>query len=362
MFCQPKNPSMEIWNGFRHGVEGACEVFGADTAFPYAELAKELPRLLQGVEVLHYNFACNSEMDELLMASIRKAARAARNNGLSVPQTFHSLSKVVHELRLKKTEAEIEVMREAARITAVAHRRAMSLAKPGLNEIHVESELLRSFLEEGGNGPGYTSIVAGGSNACVLHYIRNRDELVDGDLLLIDAGGEYHYYTADVTRTFPVNGTFTEAQRRVYQWVLDAQKAAIEKCVVGSTSKIVHDTAVRVLTEGMVALGLLSGDVDTLIEEGKFRKYYMHGTGHWLGLDVHDVGISASRGKSRPFEPNFVLTVEPGLYIPADDTDAPEELRGIGIRIEDDIRITPTGPDNLTADIPKDIDAIEAIC
>jgi Xaa-Pro aminopeptidase len=353
---------MEIWNGYRHGLEGAQEIFGADAAFPYSDLAKELPRLIQGVEVLHYAFARDAENDQLLMAAIRKAARAARTNGLAIPQTFHSLSKLVHELRLSKTELELQVMREAARITGVAHRRAMAMARPDLNEFQVESEILRSFIEEGGNGPGYTSIVAGGKNACILHYIRNRDPLLDGDLILIDAGGEYGYYTADVTRTFPINGKFNPHQRRAYEWVLKAQKAAIDACTVGSNPARVHDIAVRVLTEAMIDLQLLSGSADELISEEKYKKYYMHRTGHWLGLDVHDVGLSAIDGQSRTFEPNFVLTVEPGLYIPIDDEQAPEELRGLGIRIEDDIRITEDGPEVLTADIPKEIEDIEAIC
>lgn len=362
IFCQPKDPNMEIWNGFRHGLEGAQEVYGADVAFAYSDLAKELPRLIQGVNILHYEFTRDADNDQLLMASVRKAARAARKNGLAVPQTFHSLSKLIHELRLSKTERELEVMREAARITGIAHRRAMSMVKPEVNEFQVESEILRCFIEEGGNGPGYTSIVAGGKNACTLHYIRNRDALQDGDLILIDAGGEFGYYTADVTRTFPVNGKFTLPQRRVYEWVLKAQKAAIEECTVGSNPAKVHETAVRVLTEGMLDLQLLTGDLEELISEEKYKKYYMHGTGHWLGLDVHDVGLSAINGKSRTFEENFVLTVEPGLYIPIDDSEAPEALRGLGIRIEDDIRITANGPEILTADIPKEIKDIEAIC
>jgi Xaa-Pro aminopeptidase len=362
LFCQPKDPNMEIWNGFRHGLEGAQEVFGADVSFKYSELAQELPRLIQGVKVLHYEFARDADNDQLLVAAIRKAARAARKNGLAVPQTFHSLSKLVHELRLSKTERELDVMREAARITGIAHRRAMTMAKPDMTEFQVESEIIRCFIEEGGNGPGYTSIVAGGENACTLHYIRNRAPLQDGDLLLIDAGGEFGFYTADVTRTFPVNGKFSPPQRQVYEWVLRAQKAAIDECIVGSTPAKVHETAVRVLTEGMLDLKLLSGELDELIAEEKYKKYYMHGTGHWLGLDVHDVGLSAIDGKSRKFQENFVLTVEPGLYIPADDETAPKEFRGIGIRIEDDIRISAEGPENLTADIPKEIADIEAIC
>jgi Xaa-Pro aminopeptidase len=362
LFCQPKDKEREIWDGFRPGTEGARAEYGAHAAFHYDKLGEELPRLLQGVSKLHYAFAKNPDTDALLMGAVQKAARAARKNGLDVPETFHTPSKLLHELRLIKSDDEIAVLREAARLTDLAHRAAMSTAAPGVTEYEIESLIDFTFRRNGGNGAGYTSIVAGGTNACVLHYITNRDELVDGDLLLIDAGCEYANYTADVTRTFPVNGTFTEAQRTVYQWVLDAQLAAIDAARPGRPYADMHAAALRVLTEGLVAMGFLEGDIDELIEKKAFHKYYMHGTGHWLGLDVHDVGAYSRGGGSRPLEKGMVVTVEPGLYIAADDVDAPEQYRGIGIRIEDDVLITDGDPDVLTGAIPKTIAEVEAAC
>ncbi len=362
LFVQPKNKEREIWTGRRAGPDGARKQYGADAAFPISQLAKELPRLVQGVSKLHYAFALDPDTDALLMKSISTAARAARRNGLEVPETFHSPSRLLHELRLHKTESEVAVMREAARITGIAHRVAMADTQPGGFEYEIASLVDWTFKKNGGTGAGYESIVAGGANATILHYIRNRDELKDGDLLLIDAGCEYRYYTADVTRTFPVNGTFTEPQKRVYEWVLKSQLAAIELARTGHSFMEMHDAAIRVLTEGMVDLGLLSGDVDDLIKNDDFKKYYMHGTGHWLGLDVHDVGAYARDGGSRALQPGMVVTVEPGLYIAADDEDAPKELRGIGIRIEDDVLVTAGEPDVLTADIPKTVAEVEAAC
>ncbi len=362
MFVQPKDREREVWTGFRPGPEGAKADYGADAAFDFDALATELPRLLQGVSTLHYAFGRSHDEDALLLGAIHKAARAARRNGLSVPETFHSPRRLLHEARLRKTPDEIAVLREAARVTGLAHRAAMALAAPGRFEYEVESLIDFTFRRHGGNGPGYTSIVAGGANACVLHYITNREALRDGDLLLIDAGCELGYYTADVTRTFPVNGTFTGPQRQVYEIVLAAQHAAIDAARPGRPYNDMHDAAVRVLTEGMVSLGLLEGDVDALIEEEAFKKYYMHGTGHWLGLDVHDVGAYGRRGGSRPLQPGMVVTVEPGLYIPPDDEGAPEALRGIGIRIEDDVLVTEGDPDVLTGDIPKSIADVEAAC
>ncbi len=362
MFVQPKNKEREIWTGFRPGPDGAIDDYGADAAFPIGKLWTEMQRLVQGVSKLHYGFGRNAKYDRQLNEAIRKAARAARKNGLDVPETFYSPSKLLHELRLVKNDDELAVMREAARITGLAHRAAMAAAAPGKNEYEVASLIDYTFRREGGTGAGYESIVAGGANACILHYITNRDPLKDGELLLIDAGGEYGYYTADVTRTFPVNGTFTEPQRRVYDIVLDAQLQAIDACRVGTTFMAVHELTIRRLTEGMVQLGLLDGEVDELIEDESYKKYYMHGTSHWLGLDVHDSGAYNRGGGSRPLGPGMVLTIEPGLYISPDDEDAPEELRGIGIRIEDDVLVTDGDPDVLTADVPKHPGEVEAAC
>ena len=362
MFVQARNREQETWTGRRAGPEGAIADFGADAAFPYNKLDAELPRLLQGVAKLHYAFAADHKNDLTLLASISRAARTARTSGAAVPETFFSPSVLLHELRLHKNEAELAMMREAGRITGIAHRAAMALGGPGTWEFEIEAVIDGSFRRHGGIGPGYTSIVASGDNANILHYVTNQDAVADGDLVLVDAGCEFGNYTADVTRTWPVSGRFTEAQRAVYQIVLDAQLAAIDHCRVGNTFMSVHDVAVRVLTEGMVTLGLLEGEIDELIQEKTFKRYYMHGTSHWLGLDVHDVGTYTRDGQSRALAPGIVLTIEPGLYIPADDADAPEHLRGIGIRIEDDILVTDGDPEVLTPDIPKTVADVEAAC
>jgi Xaa-Pro aminopeptidase len=362
LFVQPKNREREIWTGFRPGPEGAVEDFGMDAAHEIGELPDKLVDALQGVRALHVRWGSRPENDELLRACLDKTARKSRKSREPTPLTFHDPALLLHELRLRKGPDELQVLREAARLTGEAHLAAMRAAAPGVGEWEIEALLAWTFRKEGGTGPGYSSIVAGGANACVLHYITNDEPLRDGDLLLIDAGGESSYYTADVTRTFPVNGTFSEAQRRVYDWVLRAQEAAIAEARAGRPYRAMHDAAVRVLTEAMVELGLLEGDIDELIEEEAYKAYYMHGTGHWLGLDVHDVGLYHADGESRPLEPGMVVTVEPGLYIAADDEDAPEALRGIGVRIEDDVVITDGEPEVLTAHIPKDPDAVQAAC
>ncbi len=327
MFVQPRDPQTEIWSGRRPGPDGAREQFGADVAYPMDELEEQLPRLLQGVEKLHYAFALDPDHDAVVMASVNKAARAARKNGLTSPQTFHHPSKLLHELRLHKTEDEIALMQRAAQLTAEGHRIAMAMARPGLSEFEIEAEMLAPWRRAGATGPAYTPIVASGANATILHYVTNRDVLQPGQLLLIDAGCEWSYYASDVTRTFPVDGRFTPAQRDAYTIVLEAEQAAIERCRVGGRIGEIHDTAVRVLTEGMIELGLLEGSVDELIELEAYKRYYMHGTSHWLGLDVHDVGAYARDGGSRELAPNMVLTVEPGLCVPAGSWRRREALR-----------------------------------
>ncbi|MBX2803716.1 MAG: aminopeptidase P N-terminal domain-containing protein [Myxococcales bacterium] len=362
MFVQPKDPAKEIWTGRRPGPEGAKADFGADVAYPMAEIQEHLPRLLQGVRALHYAFAKDPDADALVMSSVAKAAKAARKNGLTAPETFHHPSKVLHELRLHKQADELELMRHAARLTAEGHARAMALAASGVSEYEVEAALLEPWRRSGSTGSAYTPIVAGGANGTVLHYVTNRDVLRAGDLLLIDAGCEVSYYACDVTRTFPVDGRFTDAQRQVYEIVLRAEEEAIAVCRAGQPHKAIHDTAVRVLTEGMVALGLLEGPVDDRIEDESFKRYYMHGTSHWLGLDVHDVGAYGRDGASTPLAPGMVLTVEPGLYVAEDDEEAPEHLRGIAVRIEDDVLVTEGDPVVLTAAIPKHPEQVEAAC
>lgn len=366
LFVQSRDPERETWTGRRHGPEGAVTLFGADEAHPWDELAGQLPALLTGTHTLHYAFAEDAERDRLVAGSVQRARRLARRNHLPVPDAFIDPSRLLHELRLKKTDEELAVMQRAADITAEGHRNAMARTAPGVFEYELESELLHTFRRRGGTGPGYSCIVGGGVNATILHYITNDCALQDGDLVCVDAGCEVSGYTADVTRTWPVNGTFTDAQRELYQLVLDAELAAIALCKPGSTFMEVHEATQRHLTQGLVRLGFLEGDaddkdcIDTLVADEKYKRWYMHGTSHWLGLDVHDVGSYNRAGQSRPLEPGMVLTIEPGLYVPADDEQAPERFRGIGIRIEDDVCITDGEPRVLTAAIPKTIEDVEA--
>lgn len=361
MFVQPKDPEREVWTGRRPGPDGARSRHGADVAHPWSELEKHLPRLLQGVRALHYAFARDPEHDALVMSSLKAAAKAARHHGLTAPETFHHLSHTLHELRLRKGPDELAALERAAALTAEAHALAMQRVRPGMREFEIEALLIGHWRRHGSNGPGYTPIVAGGENATVLHYHGNEAELRDGDLLLLDAGCEVEHYTADVTRTFPVSGRFTGPQRAVYEHVLAAQLAAIDACRAGASFDAIHELTKRRLTEGMIELGLLLGSVDDRLADESFKRYYMHGTSHWLGLDVHDVGAYGRGGKTRPLEAGMVLTVEPGLYVQPDDTAAPAHLRGIGVRIEDDVLVTDGAPRVLTATAPKTIAEIEAI-
>ena len=360
MFVQDRNPAMEIWTGRRWGPDGAKSRFGADEAYAYGELAEKLPELIQGYRNLHYRFADDADRDQLLMSALKSARRKARRNGVDVPDAFIDPARVLHELRLFKDDEEMLTLQRAADLTCEAHCAAMRGTTPGVYEYELESIIEHSFRRGGGLGPGYTTIVGGGVNATILHYVENSAPLKAGDLVCVDAGCEYGMYTADVTRTWPVNGTFSPPQRAMYQVVLDAQEAAIAQATPGNSMRSVHQEAVRVLTEGMVELGLLHGDVDDLIAEEKFKKYYMHGTSHWLGLDVHDVGAYYRNGESRPLASGMVLTIEPGLYVAEDDEEAPKAFRGIGIRIEDDVLVTDAGNCVLTAAVPKTVEAVEA--
>ncbi len=362
LFVQPKDPEREVWTGIREGVAGAKERYGADAAYPIHELASRLPALLMGYATLHYRPGEDLVMDRSVFGAIRSMAKPAARNGGEIPWRFVDPGRLVGELRLRKEPAELALLREAARISCDAHVRAMGTGRPGVAEYEVEAVVDGHFRRQGGNGPGYTTIVGGGKNACILHYVTNREPLRDGDLCLVDAGCEVNYYTADITRTWPVGGRFSGAQRQLYEVVLAAQIDAIDAARVGRPYREMHDIAVRRLTEGMVRLGILQGDVTENIHNESFKRYYMHGTGHWLGLDVHDAGVYWHGFKSRTLEAGMVLTVEPGLYIPPDDTLAPEAFRGIGIRIEDDIHVTADGPENLTAACPKQVDDVEAAC
>jgi len=362
LFVRPRDKARETWTGRRAGPEGAIARFGADDAAPIAELDEHLGRLLQGVRTLHYGFGRDADMDRRLQAVIARAARAGRRNGLEAPEVFVSPGRTLHELRLYKTDDEVACLRAAAEITDEAFRACMAAVAPGKGEWALDALLQGTFRAHGSEGPGYTPIVASGDNATILHYIDNNDVCEAGELVLIDAGCEVGHYTSDVTRTFPVDGRFEGAGRDVYDAVLSAQLAAIEATAPGATFMDVHDATIRHLTGAMVDLGLLQGDVDELIETEAYKRYYMHGTSHWLGIDVHDVGAYAREGSSRVLDPGMVLTIEPGLYIAPDDEQAPEALRGIGVRIEDDVLVTADGRDVLTAAIPKSIADVEAAC
>jgi Xaa-Pro aminopeptidase len=362
LFVQPKDRAREIWTGFRHGVEGARARFGADAAFRWDELGARLPELLAGWDTVHYAFGEDGARDATVFRALAGLGRVGARNGVPGPRAVVDARRLLGELRLVKDADELATLRRAAAITAEAHVAAMRLGRPGVHEYEVEAEIDGLFRRRGGNGPGYTTIVGGGKNACVLHYITNREVLRAGDLCLVDAGCEYDNYTADVTRTWPVSGRFSAPQRRIYEIVLAAELAAIDAARPGRPYRTMHDTAVRVLTEGMVEVGLLRGEVDELIAEEAFRRYYMHGTGHWLGIDVHDPGAYHVGGVSRPLAPGMVLTVEPGIYVPPDDERAPAEYRGIGVRIEDDVLVTDGAPEVLTAACPKSVADVEAAC
>ncbi|MCP9930128.1 aminopeptidase P N-terminal domain-containing protein [Cyanobium sp. AMD-g] len=355
LFVEAKDPGAEVWNGFRWGCEGAVASFGADLAHPRSELAERLPEYLDGAEGIAFRVGRHPQVEPLVLAAWgRQLDRAPRSGkaalGLVAP------CPLLHELRLRKEPEELARLREAARISAEAHELARRVVRPGLSERQVQAVIEQHFLEQGARGPAYGSIVAGGDNACVLHYTANASRLRDGDLLLIDAGCSLDdYYNGDITRTFPVNGRFSGEQRALYELVLAAQEAAVAAVAPGQTAEGVHDTAVRVLVEGLVELGLLIGAVDGLIEQGAYRHLYMHRTGHWLGLDVHDVGAYRLGEHHVALEPGMVLTVEPGLYVsdrlavPEGQPAIAERWKGIGIRIEDDVAVSDHGHEVLTA-------------
>jgi len=354
LFVPPKDPEKEVWTGIRAGVEGAKRDFGADEAYPLDQLDDILPGLLADRERLYVHFGREPAFDAKVTRWLN-ATRAKERQGVRAPEELVDVEHLLHEMRLVKGPEELARMREAAAITAEAHRRAQEVCRPGMHEYQVQAEMEYLFHYRGAERPAYPSIVAGGANACILHYTENRAPLNDGDLLLIDAGCEVDGYAADVTRTFPVGDSVTGAQREVWDVVLAAQQAAIDQVRPGRSFDDYHQAALRVLVQGMVDLGLLAGEVDGLIERGEFRDFYMHRTGHWLGLDVHDVGrYKVAADHWRTLEPGMVLTVEPGLYIPPDAEDVRPELRGIGVRLEDDIHVTDGEPENLTAAAPKE--------
>jgi Xaa-Pro aminopeptidase len=361
MFVRPRDPEMETWDGRRAGLEGAKERYGADAAYTTAELPTKLWELLANHEDLHFSLGIDEEMDRLIGAAIAKL-RKSEKRGKRPPRAVIDPRIALHELRLYKRPEELHALRKASAIASDAHIAAMKAGRPGTFEHELEAVINYTFRRAGGAGPGYSTIVGAGENATILHYTENHCAIADGDLVLVDAGCEYEHYTSDITRTWPANGTFTPAQRKVYEIVLATQKAAIAMARPGATIDQIHDFCVRSLTQGMIDLRLLTGTVDERITDQSYRKFYMHGTSHWLGLDVHDVGAYTRDGKARPLEPGMVITVEPGLYVAKDATDVPAELRGIGIRIEDDVAITADGNEVLTAACPKEIVDVERAC
>ena len=359
LFCRERDPERERWDGPRAGTAGAVATFGMDDAFPIDDIDDILPGLIEGRTRVYYHFGRDTEFDLKIIGWVNRV-RAQVRQGAKPPHEFVALSHLLHDLRLYKSRGELRLMRKAAKIAADAHVRAMRSTRPGMNEHAVEAELLHAFRTEGAV-PSYEPIVGGGANGCVLHYRANDAPLNDGDLLLIDAGAEYQCYASDITRTFPVNGRWSAAQRALYDVVLAAQLAAIDQVRAGRAFDAYHDAAVRVITRGLVKLGLLGGSVEKNLREHGYRKFYMHKTGHWLGLDVHDVGDYRIDGEFRVLEPGMVVTVEPGLYIAPDAKGVPAKFRGIGIRIEDDVVVTTGDPEVISAGAPKDADEIEAL-
>jgi Xaa-Pro aminopeptidase len=357
LFCREKNLEREIWDGHRYGPDAAREQFGFDEAYPIAQLDEKLVELMGNQPALFYPLGSDATWDQRIL-KLRSALQAKARSGIRAPDQMRDVRTLLNEMRLFKDTHELGIMRQAAAISCGAHRRAMQFTRPGQYEYQVEAELLHEFCRHGARHPAYTSIVAGGDNACVLHYTENDARLRDGDLLLIDAGCELDGYASDITRTYPVNGQFSTAQKDVYQLVLASQAAAIAAATPGKLWIAPHDAALRVLAQGFIDLKLCHGSVDAVLESESYKKFYMHRTGHWLGMDVHDVGDYKIASDWRPLQNGMVLTVEPGCYIrPADDV--PLDLWNIGIRIEDDVLITELGCEVLTDAAPKSVAQIE---
>jgi Xaa-Pro aminopeptidase len=360
LYVEPRNRDMEIWTGHRPGVEGAREVYGADEAYSQSEFLTQIPALIRRTKRIYHVLGRNAAIDRAITNTLegmrlRSRSEAAPADAIADPRS------IVHEMRLFKEPDELDIMRRASTISREAHEAGAKFAMSGAYEYEIEAAIEYTFRRLGARGAAYTTIVGGGSNATVLHYVTNSEKLRDQEMVLVDAGCELEGYASDVTRTYPIGGRYTAAGRAIYDVVLAAQRAGIDQCAPGKTLVDVHAASVRAIVEGLVDLKLLSGDVDDLIEKETYRRFYMHKTSHWLGLDVHDVGNYGSNGKQRPLEPGMVFTVEPGIYVAADDEDANAEFRGIGIRIEDDIAITEGGCENLTESITTDPEDVEAL-
>jgi Xaa-Pro aminopeptidase len=360
LFVRPRDPEREIWDGRRAGIEGAKNEFGANESFPVADFDAKLTEILNDAETLYYRLGVHRDLDDKIVAEISRM-RSLNRKPIHPPTTIVDPATIIHELRVIKSPDELELMQKAADIAAEAHVETMKAARAGMREYELEALIEQVFRRHGAAGPAYTSIVGAGPNATVLHYINNDGELRDGELLLVDAGAEYKGYASDITRTFPINGRYSKAQREIYDLVLKAQMSCVEMVRPGVTHDELKQHSIEVLTEGMVELGLLQGEPEQLINDKKYEKFYMHGLGHMLGIDVHDVGAYYYGKESRALEPGVVMTVEPGLYIAPDTKDVPEQYLGIGVRIEDDVLCTNNGPRVLTNKVPKDPQEIEAL-
>ena len=360
LFCRERDPLRELWDGLRAGQDGAISQYGADDAFPIGDIDDILPGLIEGRDRVYSSMGTNHEFDRQLMEWINVIRSKARQ-GATPPNEFITLEHLLHDLRLYKSAAEVKVMKEAAEISCRAHVRAMQASRAGLFEYHLEAELDYEFRKGGAKMPAYGSIVAAGKNACILHYRENDAPLKDGDLVLIDAGCEIDCYASDITRTFPVSGKFSPEQKAIYELVLASQEAAFKEIGPGKHWNQAHEATVQVITAGLVELGLLQGDVAELIATEAYKPFYMHRAGHWLGMDVHDVGEYKVGGEWRELEVGMAMTVEPGIYIAVDNQDVAKKWRGIGVRIEDDVVVTKTGCEILTRGVPKTVAEIEAL-
>jgi Xaa-Pro aminopeptidase len=360
LFLRHRDPEKEMWEGERYGTEGALSVFGADEAYPIEQFDKKLPELISGAERIYYRIGLNDAIDRRVLGTLESSRRSQGRSGKSLAQICDP-NELLGEMRLFKSPEEVELLRRACQITALAHKTAMAEVRPGMKEFEIEALVDYVFRKNGCARVGYGSIVAGGANAACLHYRANNDTLRDGELLLVDAGGEYGYYTSDITRTFPVGRGFSPAQARAYDLVLKAQKECIAMSKPGVTLPKIHRHAVESMTESLLSLGLLKGKLEEQVKSLAYRRFYPHNTSHWLGMDVHDAGLYTRAGEPRAFEPGMCFTIEPGFYVQPGDKDAPAEYRDIGIRIEDDILITGQGHEVLTCDAPKERAEIEAL-
>jgi Xaa-Pro aminopeptidase len=360
LFNRVRDREKEIWDGYRAGQEGARKDFGADESFSIQELEKKLPELLAGREKIHCMLGACPAFDKILLNAVN-VVRGQIRSGIQAPLAFVDIRPTIHEMRLIKSPDEIALMQKAAEISANAHIRAMKSCKPGMYEYHLEAEMTHEFLQNGARSHAYTPIIGSGANSCILHYVTNEEKIKNGDMVLIDAGAEYDYYAADVTRTFPANGKFSAEQRAVYEIVLAAQLAGIKAVKPGTAWNQIDNIVIKVITQGLLDIGLLKGNLDHLIEKQAYSPFYMHRSGHWIGLDVHDAGRYKMNDKWRKLEAGMVRTVEPGIYISADTPGVHKRWHNIGVRIEDDVVVTKTGHDILSQGVPKTVDEIESL-